>query len=76
MKQKQLDLIFVQLCNEKAEISARNKKAKQYIKSKESRLEKALDKILPFAVSLAVTSSIIALCIVEWVHYDVFGTLF
>lgn len=75
MKQNQLELTFVQFCNEKAETLERKKRAKDYIQTKESKLEKAIDKILPFAVTMAVISSIISLCIVEYVHYDVFGTL-
>ena len=74
MKQNQLELTFLKICNEKAEISRRNQKAQQYI-NRETRLEKAINKLLPFAVTMAVISSIVALCIVEYVHYDVFGTL-
>lgn len=75
MKQKQLELNFVKFCNEKAEISARNRRAKKYIQNKESRLEKAINKLLTVAVTMAVISSIIALCVVEYVHYEILGTL-
>ena len=74
MKQNQLELTFVKICNEKAEILRRNQKAQQYI-NRETRLEKAINKILPFAVTMAVISSIIALCVVEYVHYEVFDIL-
>lgn len=74
MKQKNLNLTLVKICNEKAEILRRNQKAQQYI-NRETRLEKAINKLLPVAVTMAVISSIVALCIVEYVHYEVFGTL-
>lgn len=72
---KELDLTLVKICNEKAEISRRNRRAEKYIQNKKNRLEKAINKFLPVAVTTAVISSIIALCIVEYVHYNVFGTL-
>lgn len=81
MKQKNLDLTFVKICNEKAEIPRRNQKAQEYINQKaqqyinrETRLEKAMNKILSIAFTMVVI--LIALCVVEYVHYEVFCTLF
>lgn len=76
MQNKTLDLTFVQFCNENAEISLRNRRANAYLESKQGKLEKLWNKVMKIAVSLALISSVVALCVVSYVHYEVFGTLF